>query len=118
MLPMVAFELFDKPRRLRFDVNALSDLEEAMGTGIVTLLQEENLGFRAMRNFLWAGLKWEDRGLTKERVGNMMTKYLEEDGDLASLMSVVSRAIAASGLFRAPREGEGEKGGNAQEETV
>jgi hypothetical protein len=88
----------DKPRRIRFDVNALSDAEEALGMGLGTVMQSQ-LGIRMIRALLWAGLKWEDRGLTLERTGTLIQKYLENGGDLGALGETLTRALMVSGLF-------------------
>ncbi len=88
----------DKPRRIRFDTNALCDAEEALGVGIGAMLNQQ-VGFRVIRALLWAGLKWEDRGLTLERTGTLIQKYLENGGDLGALGETLTRALMVSGLF-------------------
>jgi len=88
----------DRPRRIRFDTNALCDAEEALGVGIGAMMNQQ-MGFRAIRALLWAGLKWEDRGLTLERTGTLIQKYLENGGDLGALGETLTRALMVSGLF-------------------
>src|SRR5690606_12461338 len=87
----------DKPRRLRFDVNALADVEDAMGVGIGAIFQQQ-VGIRMIRTLLWAGLKWEDPGLTQQRAGLLLQKYLEQGGDLGALVDKLLEALKASGL--------------------
>ena len=99
-MPMktVPIEL-DKPRRLRFDVNALADAEQSLGMGLGKILGEE-ASFWLIRTLLWAGLKWEDRRLTPEKAGAILTEYLsEKDGDLEAVATTVMEAVMASGLF-------------------
>lgn len=93
----VSVEL-DKPRKLRFDINALSDAEEALGVGIGAILQQ-NLGIRTIRALLWAGLKWQDHGLTLQRAGTLLQKYIEDRGDLSVLEEKLVEALMGSGLF-------------------
>jgi len=110
----VPFDLLDRPRNLRFDVNALADLEERAKAGIGTIFSEERAGFNSVRLALWAGLKHEERTLNPDRVGELIGEFLTGGGDLQEIMSVVTDAINASGLFkvevaREGDEGEGEK---------
>lgn len=114
MAKAIPIEL-DKLRRLRFDINALSDFEEAMGTGIMAAMKT-NMGIRAIRTMCWAGLKWEDRGLTQERMGTILQKYLEGGGSLEVISESLARAVAESGLFSSQSaESEGDEGNGAAE---
>jgi len=94
----VAIEL-DKPRRLRFDINALADLEETMGATLPAIISG-GVGIRALRALIWAGLRWEDPGLTEVRAGELLQVHLERGGDLAEISKAVHDALAASGLLR------------------
>ena len=101
-------------KQLRFDINSTSDLEEYFGKGIAGILQTEQMGFRLVRAFYWAGLKWKDRGLTLERTGKMLNNKVVEDGEsLESLMKPVLKALEVSGLmgkdFKVPDEEEEEE---------
>ncbi len=88
----------DKPRRLRFDINALADLEETLGVGLGAMLQQ-HVGVRVLRAMLWAGLKWEDPGLTLQRAGKLLQDYLSGGGDLDTLAEKLIEALMASGLL-------------------
>lgn len=102
----------DKPRRIRFDTNALCDAEEALGVGIGAMLNQQ-VGFRVIRALLWAGLRWEDRGLTLERTGVLMQRYIEAGGTVESLAEAVTQALLASGLFKTGAGDEGNAGAEA-----
>jgi len=97
-MPKAIDIVLDKPRKLRFDINALSDAEEALGMGLGALMRSQ-MGVRAIRALLWAGLKWEDRGLTLEKTGDIVQKHIESGGNLEGLGESISRALLASGLF-------------------
>lgn len=98
MINSVAIEL-DKPRRLRFDVNALADLEEHLGVGIGKVMEQE-ANFRLLRALLWAGLKWEEPRLTIERAGALIQDYLARGGDLDALaQKLISALLETSGLL-------------------
>jgi hypothetical protein len=57
----------DRPRRLRYDANALAELEAVTGKsmGEILALNTSELGMNLLRAILWAGLIHEDRGLLK-----------------------------------------------------
>lgn len=62
-------------RSLRFDVNALADFEQETGMGFAQLMKQRAI-FANARAMLWAGLKHEDRTLTIEAVGDLISDYL------------------------------------------
>ncbi|MBC9785859.1 hypothetical protein H1S01_15340 [Heliobacterium chlorum] len=59
----------DRPRKLRYTLNALAEIEDKIGVS-VTELGETNLGIKSIRTFLWAGLIHEDTNLTEKDVGD------------------------------------------------
>lgn len=89
----------DEVKLIRFDFNALADLEEHFGKGINAIMQEENIGFRTIRALYWAGLKWKERGLTIERAGKLIESKLEDGVSVQELMEPVVRALRSSGLM-------------------
>ncbi|MTV50090.1 hypothetical protein GJ688_14025 [Heliobacillus mobilis] len=58
----------DKPRKLRYDLNALAELEDKLGVSLQELDQLA-MGVKQLRVFLWAGLVHEDPGLSEIDVG-------------------------------------------------
>lgn len=89
----------EKPLRLRFDFNALADLEDLMGFGISELFSEKRIGVSVVRALIWAALKWDDKTITPQKVGIMIQDYLKGGGDLADLMDKVTSALTKSGLI-------------------
>lgn len=59
----------DKKRRLKFNMNALSELEDAMGKPVTQL---NNVGMKELRALLWAGLIHENPNLTLQDAGNLI----------------------------------------------
>jgi hypothetical protein len=96
----------DKPRRIRFDVNALDTLDQALGgmplMEMIRLLSQGSV--RASKLALWVGLRHEDRNLTPDRVGNMMQEHLDDGGELGELNDKVMEALYGSGIIRRPEE--------------
>lgn len=65
-------------RKLRFDINALADFEQETGMGFAQLMKQKAV-FASARAMLWAGLKHEDRALTIESVGDLLSDYLRDE---------------------------------------
>lgn len=90
----------DRPRRLRYTMNALVNLEELLGRPFFDVLQDfgaGHLGLRELRGILWAGLIHEDPDLTVEQAGAL----LDEAGDLQTVALQIGEALqAAFGLAK------------------
>lgn len=84
----VAIEL-DRPRKLRYDTNALAELEDVMGKPI-TQLTETTVGVKALRAMLWAGLLHESPDLTIREAGELM--------DYADMKTIAEKVTEAIGL--------------------
>ena len=111
----VEIELGGKTRRLRYDYNALSDVEEKAGFGIGVMFSEERAGYNVNRLLLWGGLKWADHGITVAKVGAMLGEYIADGGDMDELMGKVKQALAKSRLIKFEESG---NEGNAEAETA
>lgn len=95
----VNVEIGGKGRQLRFDFNAVSDLEDYFGKGIGAILSEEQVGFKVLRGMYWAGLKWNNRGLTLPKVGDWLQKKLEGGMDMDDLSEPIIKALQYAGLI-------------------
>ena len=92
-------ELGGKVRKLRFDFNGVADLEDHYGKPIGRIMSEESMGFSTIRAMYWAGLKWNDQGITVQRVGTMLMKKLEQGTELEDLAQTVMKALLQSGVL-------------------
>ncbi len=81
--------VLDKPRTLKFDLNAFIELEDLYGSIEDTLreMQEGKNKIKAIRAVLWAGLIHEDENLTPKQVGAMI--------DLGKLEEVTNALMEA-----------------------
>lgn len=105
---MVQIVFPDRPRFLRFDINAIADLEDMTGKSVAEALSNrQKIGFSMIRALLWAGLKHEEPMLTVEAAGELINLFVEKGGTIGILMAKVGEAIMSSGVF-APS---GKKGG-------
>lgn len=84
----VSVELGDEVRKLKFDCNALALAEERLGQPITQILMGGNVGVRAIRECLYAGLSHEGPHVTPERVGAQM-----EIGQLGYYANCISDAL-------------------------
>ena len=89
---------FDKPRKIRFDLNALVEVEAIAGKSLTALLGD--LSLTTLRDLTWAGLKHEDRRLTRERAGQLLQGYLEAGGTTEELITRLVDALEQSGVFK------------------
>jgi len=117
--PFTLFESFEldkhgviKRRSLRFDLNALADFEQEVGMGIAQLMQTKAI-FATTRALLWAGLKHEDRGLTVDRMGDLIGTYIKRGGDLTTALQAAFSAAVEQGALGSPDQDEVSSQGNA-----
>jgi hypothetical protein len=102
----------DKPRKLRYDFNAVADIEQKADAGIGEIMSEKKIGFNVIRLMIWGGLKWEDPKLTPVQAGEILQKFLEGGGDITYISVLITKALEKSGIL-----GKGE-GKNAQTEAA
>ena len=78
----------DKPRTVKFDLNAFAELEDKYGSMEKAFSAMQSGSIKAARSLLWAGLLHEDETLTERQVGGMVT--LE---NLGAVMAILSAAL-------------------------
>lgn len=61
----------DKPRKLRYTLNALAEIEDKLGIPLSKIAEVE-MSMKNVRVMLWAGLIHEDEELTEKYVGNLV----------------------------------------------
>lgn len=64
----------DKPRTLRYGINALVKVEDLTGKSIVSL-NLDKVGIKDLLIIIYAGLCHEDSTLTVEKVGDLIDEY-------------------------------------------
>lgn len=72
--PYVTLEL-DKPRRLRYGMNALITIEDLLGRSFTDLQGNKSFGLKDFRTIIYAGLIHEDKDLTPDIVGDLIDEY-------------------------------------------
>lgn len=94
MKPFVIVEL-DRPRKMRYGMNALIEIEETLGKKISEIFPQDNtqlVGFKELSIVIYAGLKADDKELTLERVGDLIDEY----SDIETVSIKMSEAFEAS----------------------
>jgi hypothetical protein len=85
---------------LKFDYNAVADIEERFDKGISAIFDEEQIGFRTLRIFYTYGLRETVKGINERRVGNELGRMMKEEGkDLADLLEPIMNALKKSGVL-------------------
>ncbi len=105
MKPGVTIEL-DKPRTLRYGMNALIKIEELTGKNL-TKLDLDNISVKDLRTIVYAGLFHEDKELTPEKCADLIDEYSDITtvaGKLGEAMTLAfgaqpgnSQAVEAAG---------------------
>lgn len=88
----------DRERKLRYTINSLIELEQAIGGPLGGMLGNRT-GLRMIRALVWVGLKHEQKGLTEDRVGELLQDYLNQGGSLESLGEKITEALKMSGIL-------------------
>lgn len=93
--------VLDKPRRLRFDLEAIKSLEAGMGGQPLGAIHHQlaQMGMTAVCVSLWAGLKHEDAALSTKLTTKILQQYLHAGGSVDVVIAAISRALMDSGLF-------------------
>jgi len=78
----------DRPRSLRFGLNALVRIEEMIGKPI-SRLDLDNISVKDMRTIIYAGLFYDDKNLTPEKVGELIDDF----SDINTVAEKLSEAM-------------------------
>lgn len=91
----------DKPRRLRFDLQAYRDLEHVLTIPVGDVVNHiQRMSVSVIIAALWAGLKHEDKPLTQNLVAKILSGYLEAGGNIRIVVRALNDAFNESALFK------------------
>lgn|GEM_PF-1442663 len=114
----VELEIGGKERLLRFDFNAVCDVEERTGKGIGAIFSESQVGFNTVRLLLWAGLKWKIPGLQPQQVGQWLQQEAEHGKQPMDYIQPIMVALKKAKILREAETEEQEKNSVSSQETV
>lgn len=81
----------DKPRALRYGMNALVMIEDLLGKSF-TELQDVGFKLKDLRAIIYCGLYQDDKNLTPEQVGNLIDEY----SDIETISKKMQEAFEAA----------------------
>jgi len=90
------FEVKDKTYTLRYDFNAICDIEEEAQLGIPELMSQKRIGMNTARIVIWGGLARQKGTMTKQQVGELIQEYINEGNDFTKLMQDSMELLAES----------------------
>lgn len=96
----------DKPRHLRYDANAIADLEGIVGHPLSKILRMNTDTIYILRAWLWAGLRHEDHNLSLIRVGELIDGWRVSGKEIPVLAEKIAQAITLSGWIVIPKTGD------------
>ncbi len=79
----------DKPRTLRYGMNALAKIEAITGKSVLSL-EMDKLGVRDLLAIAYGGLYHEDKTLTIEKVGNL----IDEHSNIVEIAEKLGKALS------------------------
>ena len=79
----------DKPRTLRYGMNALAKIEAITGKSVLSL-EMDKLGVRDLLAIAYGGLYHEDKSLTIEKVGNL----IDEHSNIVEIAEKLGKALS------------------------
>ena len=101
----------DKPRRIRFTINGVRELERHFGRSFGSILtggQSGSMGFEEIIQMLTIGLKYgetEKRALTSDKVGDLLQKkWLDNEKDLGEVVELLMEGLRAAGIVSKKEE--------------
>lgn len=89
--------LFDRPRRIRFDIQAVIDLEAALNAPFGEIVRRiDRLSLTSICAAIWAGCKHEDPTLNIAGIVKRIQTYIDRGGTLKEVVDALNSAIVAS----------------------
>lgn len=82
------FEVDGKSYTIKYDYNAIADIEVMVGESITKYVEKES--FDMLRVLLWGGLKWKMNGITRQQAGFLIEKVAKENGLKELIKGMVS----------------------------
>lgn len=97
----VSINLGGKARALRYEMNALAELEGALRMDMREIglrFKRGKFGVREVRALVWAGVLYEDDDVTIRQVGDWLTEagFLKDEATRDNLLEQVFEALSES----------------------
>lgn len=96
----------DKPRKVRYSVNAMREIEQTFGGGFNVLFNEDSMGYDHITTLLFIGLKHGDPNNVKaipsvSKLADVLQKHWFDagKGDLADIVNIIVSGMKAGGII-------------------
>jgi len=93
----------DKPRRIRYTINGIRELERHFGKSFSQIFDAGSMGYEEIIMLLTIGLKFGEtdrRALTDTAVGDIVQKrWLDNGKDLGELTDLIIEAMQSAGII-------------------
>lgn len=99
----VRVDVGGKACRLKFDINAMCEIEDRFDMDFLRVLKEKTLDARTVRGLLWAAMLHDNPEITEAEVGSMMLP-----SDFLAVKTAITQAFAAA-LSGASEDGASKK---------
>jgi hypothetical protein len=93
----------DRPRHLRYDIQAIVDLDQLLPNGFKTVFTMPAT-IESLKIIFWAGLKHEDKELTFDQVADILSKGLEHGWTIEKYIEIFSKSIWNQGWISRSQE--------------
>ena len=93
----------DKPRTLRYGMNALAKIEDLTGKSILSL-DLNKLGIKDLLAIVYGGLYHEDKTLTIQKVGDLIDEYSNLNEVAEKLGDALTAAFGGENTEQTPGE--------------
>lgn len=87
---------------LRFDVNAVAELETQVGTGFKRYIFQQQMDLAGARIMLWAGLLHAHPMITVREAGDLCQAWIDEGKKLEALCVKLFETMQLAGLIDVP----------------
>lgn len=95
----------DKPRTLRYGMNALAKIEDVTGKSLLAF-DLNNVGVKDLLAIIYSGLCHEDKNLTIEQVGDLIDEYSGISEIAEKLGEALTEAFGADATEKGDKSGE------------
>jgi hypothetical protein len=93
----------DRPRHLRYDIQAVVDLDQLLPEGFKTIFKM-SANTDSLKIIFWAGLKHENKDLTFDEVKGYITHAIDQGTTIEKLLEMFTRTIWDQGWLSKSQE--------------
>lgn len=93
-MKIVPINTGDKTRNLKFGMSVVAELEKELGRPISTL--ESGISVSDLILIMFFGLKWEDKKLQLDQVGDLLDLAIEEHEGFKNVVEILLDALSSS----------------------